>query len=228
MLAIFVDQASAFYRTIRSVVVKGGPSDEAVPWIIGQLGFDDTQIRDLTQSLLEDSALEQAKVPIQFQDVIADMCAGAHFHTKGVNTSVLTHRGTQPGRSTADLLYNICMRRKLKVIQMRLKSKGLIQSFAWSGNSLHTADGSATARCDLTDATFVDDMVIMTSPDRVADIIPPGVAHTTVLFRVRVETSTAAIVEGAGLKHRCPSTSMYVAAELWRARPSERAQPIAA
>ena len=95
MLAIFVDQASAFYRTIRSLVVKGGPSDEAVPWIIGQLGFDDTQIRDLAQSLLEDSALEQAKVPIQFQDVIAGMCAGAHFHTKGVkNFSIDTQRYT--------------------------------------------------------------------------------------------------------------------------------------
>ena len=68
------------------------------------------------------------------------------------------------------------MRRKLQIIQGRLKSEGLIQSFEWSGNSLHIADGSATAKCDLTDATFVDDMVIMTSPDKVADIIPQAQA----------------------------------------------------
>ena len=64
MLAIFVDQAFAYYRTIRSLVVKGGPSDEAVPWVIRQLGFDDTQIRALTQSLLEDSAFGQANIPV--------------------------------------------------------------------------------------------------------------------------------------------------------------------
>ena len=141
--------------------------------------FDDTQIRALTQSLLEDSALEQAKVPVQFQEVIADMCAGAHFHTKGVKTSVLTHRGTQPGRSTADLLYNICMRRKMQVIQERLKSEGLIQSLEWFGNSLQFADSSATEQCVLTDAIFVDDMVIMTSPEKVTDIIPQAQAIAT-------------------------------------------------
>ena len=135
-----------------------------------------THIRAITQSLLEVSALEHAKVPVLFQEVIADMCAGAHFHTKGVKTSVLTHRGTQPGRSTADLLYNICMRRKWQVVQERLKSEGLMQSLEWSGNSLQFADSSATEQCDLTDASFVDDMVIMTSPEKVTDIIPQAQA----------------------------------------------------
>ena len=73
MLAIFVDQAFAFYRTIRSLVLKGGPSDEAAPLVIRQFGFDDTQTRALTQSLFEDSAFAQAKVPVQFQEVIADI-----------------------------------------------------------------------------------------------------------------------------------------------------------
>lgn len=79
MAAIFIDQVSALYRTIRSLVVKGGPSDEALPWIIQQLNFGPEDTRSLTMELLELSALQQADVPHQFQAQMADLCHGAHF-----------------------------------------------------------------------------------------------------------------------------------------------------
>ena len=34
LAAIFVDLTSAFYRVIRSLIVRGGSSDESIPWVL--------------------------------------------------------------------------------------------------------------------------------------------------------------------------------------------------
>jgi len=183
MIAIFVDLTSAFYRAVRSLIVKGGYSDEAIPWLLRELGFNQIETREIAMNLMENAALQDAEASLHLQSVAADICYGAHFHTKGLVDSVITQRGTQPGRSTADLFYNLTMTRILRRINQRLQSAKLLVELNWSGSStLEPYNGECAASATLCDSTFVDDMVVMLSPTCTSDIKPQIVAATQIIF----------------------------------------------
>ena len=74
----FGDLASAFYRVLRTIIAKGGPSDEVPPWVIKQLDFQPSEIHDRIQNILQLSALQAAGAPEHLESVIADMSFGAH------------------------------------------------------------------------------------------------------------------------------------------------------
>ena len=96
MIAIFVDLTSAFYRAVRSTTVKGGYSDEAIPWLLRELGFNHTETREIAMNLMENAALQDAEASLHLQSVAADICYGAHFHTKGLVDSVITQGALSP------------------------------------------------------------------------------------------------------------------------------------
>ena len=79
----------------------------------------------MTQHLLELSALEQANVPEHLSSLVGDTVHGAHSYASGLDTVVMTNRGTQPGRSMADLTFNLVMRRKVQRIRQRLDQEGV-------------------------------------------------------------------------------------------------------
>ena len=90
---MFCDLVSAFYRVVRTLVAKGGPAEEAIPWVLRQLELPDCEIREITCNIFELSALEQADVPAHLSSIIAETMAGAHFFITGLCTCVYTNSG---------------------------------------------------------------------------------------------------------------------------------------
>ena len=98
--------------------------------------------------------------------------AGAHFFITGLSTCVYTNRGAQPGRSLADITYDLVMTRKLKLIRSRLQSAGLTTAIQWSGVRAYLPHHHANdSQIDAYDATFVDDTVLLLSPPTPNDVI---------------------------------------------------------
>ena len=125
------------------------------------MDLEESEMYALTQNLLSLSAVEQADVPAHFESILSEMMAGAHFYTSGLKTAVMTNRGTQPGRSLADLTYNLVMTLKLKRIRARLLNMGLVTSVEWSGHRCFLEKQECCPTLDdAFDATFVDDTVI--------------------------------------------------------------------
>ena len=158
---LFVDLQSAYYAVIRETVLGGGLSDRPLAAVADALGLDAEDLQILKYYVEEEPILHQQNA----SPLLVTMARELHQQTWFVLSEdpravlVETQRGTRPGGTLADVLFNVLF---AKVLARRRDSacSSLSPSVPWCG--VRTPFPDVTLPCDhtiqVTDIAYADDL----------------------------------------------------------------------
>ena len=123
---LFIDLQEAFYRVIRPLVVDGPIDDEMIASMAARIDLDDGFLHDLQDALRQPCALEEAGVPLHLRRAIRALHTDTFFKLPTQQDQVLTHIGTRPGDSFADVIFGYMMAKVLHKFQADMDALGLL------------------------------------------------------------------------------------------------------
>lgn len=123
---LFIDLQEAFYRVLRPLVVEGQISDSAIATMAARIGLDTGFLHDLHVALQQPSALEAASVPAHLRRAISALHTDTFFKLPMQSDQVVTHIGTRPGDSFADVIFGFLMAKVLHKFQQMMDQQGLL------------------------------------------------------------------------------------------------------
>ena len=207
---LFVDIAAAYYGVIREAVLGSCASGRPLEDLVASLDLTQEDLQHLTWLVEHEPVLREQGAADLFAEVANELHRNTWFVLAGDSQIVETHRGTRPGGSLADVVFNILFS---KVLQRRSSSvlQPCIPLVPWNGNRTPWPASTAVSvpRCpvEASDVVYADDLAsFLISPS--AEALPgavSGVAADTIdtllphgLIANIGPTKTAAIVAPAG------------------------------
>ena len=175
---LFCDVASAFYMTLRQIAVGASTSDQDIARIAAHFGLSPDVMPQLHAALNGDTSYSQIGATAAQQALLRESLRSTWF-SWDQSRFVETTRGTRPGDSWADVVFNIMFHQVLLQIKDRLRSQGLLLEIAppesrtpWPGcpRSQHLIPAFHT--------TWADDLAIMLTFES-ADSAQGSLCHAT-------------------------------------------------
>ena len=221
---LFVDISAAYYGVIREAILGAQDSTRPVEDLASSLGLTAEDLQRLQYFIDEEPVLRTQQASEVLCEVANELHRSTWFLLSGDTQLVETFRGTRPGGSLADIIFNILF---CKVLGRRDRSSFAphVPSVPWSGKrSPWSPSVGAQQVCRLTevsDVVYADDLASFLCCQRAVDLpgALSGAAAETVdtllphgLSANIGPTKTAAVVAPAG------SGSRTVRGELFGAR----------
>ena len=130
---IFVDLSSAYYAVIRETLMGAGLSSRPIHETAEALGLSCEDLRELKHLVEAEAILDQQQAPLLLQELTRELHQHTWFILSRDSQMISTFRGTRPGSTLADVLFNLLFGQALK----RRRSKALqaaIPVVPWNGD----------------------------------------------------------------------------------------------
>lgn len=101
----FIDIVSAYYRTIRQLIVHMPSNDAELCYLWSHLQIDPAMINQVRTLVSQASALDEAHVPHELQNQLRALFRGTWFFCRGGARIAHTHTGSRPGDPIADITF---------------------------------------------------------------------------------------------------------------------------
>ena len=126
---LFCDVASAFYMTLRQVAVGASTGDQDIARIAAHFGLSPDIMPQLHAALQGDTSYSRlGATPVQ-QALLRESLRSTWFSWDATRF-VETTRGTRPGDSWADVVFNVMFHQVLLQVKERLSQQGLLLEVA--------------------------------------------------------------------------------------------------
>ena len=122
---LFFDVRSAFYCVVRQLLLPVGDSDRALQELFNKLHLPPTSLTELRVHLESLASVPQTGSSLHLQRVATDVLQGTWFRLDKDTVLTLTHCGTRPGDSLADLLFGFAFSAYLRAADQALQDQGL-------------------------------------------------------------------------------------------------------
>ncbi|CAE7680575.1 unnamed protein product, partial [Symbiodinium sp. CCMP2456] len=216
---LFVDLASAYYAVIRETILGGGLADKPLAEIAGALGLTDEDLQVLHHYVAREPILQQQSADPLLTDLARQLHQQTWFVLAEDSHIVETMRGTRPGGTLADALFNVLFERVLA----RRASPALSESFPlvpWDGvRTPFPVDLADAPRMRITDIVYADDLctpVVCAHPAQLRQTISAVTADTMDVLAPHAlranlgPAKTAAVVAPVGAGSRQARHEMFV------------------
>ena len=218
---LFVDISAAYYGVIREAVLGAQGQSRPVDALASSLGLSQEDLQRLQRYIDDEPVLRLQNAADVFSEVANELHRSTWFVLSGDIQLVETFRGTRPGGSLADIVFNILFS---KVLDRRDRSafRQHVPAVPWSGvRSPWPAPTEAADSCRLTevsDVIYADDLASFLGCDQAAELpraLSCAAAETvdTLLphgLSANIgPTKTAAIVAPAGPGSRAVRGDLY-------------------
>ncbi|CAE7231230.1 unnamed protein product [Symbiodinium sp. CCMP2592] len=156
---IFVDLASAYYAVVRETIVGGSLSDRPISELAGSLGLEDTDLQALRHYVSFEPVLQSQEASELLVSLTRELHRQTWFVMAEDNGLVATGRGTRPGGTLAEILFNVLF---AKVLARR--DSGILRDCVpvvpWRGdrNPFRGADGDGARDVRISDFVYADDL----------------------------------------------------------------------
>ena len=131
---IFFDVRSAFYCVVRQLLLPVGDSDRALQELFHKLHLPPTSLQELRAHLESLATVSAAGCSQHLQRVATDVLQGTWFRLDRDAVLTLTHCGTRPGDSLADLLFGFAFSAYLRAAEQALQQAGLATPMPSAGS----------------------------------------------------------------------------------------------
>ena len=131
---IFFDVRSAFYCVVRQLLLPVGDSDRALQELFHKLHLPPTSLQELRAHLESLATVSAAGCSQHLQRVATDVLQGTWFRLDRDAVLTLTHCGTRPGDSLADLLFGFAFSAYLRAAEQALQEAGLATPMPSAGS----------------------------------------------------------------------------------------------
>ncbi|CAE7489937.1 unnamed protein product, partial [Symbiodinium necroappetens] len=156
---LYADVASAYYNSVRDLTaqrldVDGRPVDSLA---IANLPADD----NVADTLASGSAFRSKGASPWLESLAAEMHRGSWFALRGDHIPVVTHRGSRPGSSLADIMYSAgvgCIIAKRDSLRTADPNAGRVPCIPWDGRRDVSPAGAPTQWPSLSDVIWADDL----------------------------------------------------------------------
>ncbi|CAE7271677.1 unnamed protein product [Symbiodinium sp. CCMP2456] len=218
---LFVDIAAAYYGVVREAVLGASAHSQPLDALVASLGLTDADMQLLQHYIEHAPVLRQQGACALLQEVAEELHRNTWFVMAGDSCVIETCRGTRPGGSLADIIFNILFS---KVLSRRCSSTlgPFVPRVPWSGcRSPWTKPGSldrAPLVVEASDVVYADDLASFLVCDRADEITEAvsGVAADTIdtflphgLNANMGPTKTAAIVVPVGRGSRAVRRALF-------------------
>ncbi|CAE7751182.1 unnamed protein product [Symbiodinium microadriaticum] len=155
---IFVDLASAYYAVIRETILGKGLADRPISEIASELGMDDTDLQHLRHLIEQEPIMHQQGASHFLTTLAREMHRHTWFVLSDDTELIATQRGTRPGGTLADVLFNILFGRVL-VRRQSSTLAGVFPRVPWDGvRTPFPGDLSKAPTTLVTDIVYADDL----------------------------------------------------------------------
>ena len=158
---IFLDLRSAFYTAIRQLAVRVPSHDQDLQHVYDSMSLPD-DLAPLVKAILQEPEVF-ADIPCHLRSMVAETHRSTCFTMRSTSSWAASRRGTRPGTSLADLVFNVIYTRPLKEITARLSAAGLL--FSMRDLPTRRLSRFRDPVDELADATYVDDTAFMLDVD---------------------------------------------------------------
>ncbi|CAE7865768.1 unnamed protein product, partial [Symbiodinium necroappetens] len=209
---IFIDLSAAYYAVIRETLFGKDLSSRPVHEIAEALGLDRDDLQALTHLIENEAILQQQDAPVLMRELAQEFHQQTWFVLHGDTHLISTFRGTRPGGTLADIMFNLLFGQALR----RRKSSSLrsaVPSVPWGGHRSpfpRHLEGSSSAK-DIPDIVYADDLCIPVVCDKASNLrsvvsaVAADTFDTLTPHALRVNlgpTKTAAIMAHTGVGSR--------------------------
>lgn len=195
---LFCDVASAFYKVLQELAIGATCSDADLARIAHRLGLGPEVMPVLHKALKGTTAYQQMGATKHQQTLLHESLQQTWFTYDG-QTCIQTHRGTRPGDSWVDIVFNILFAHVLQKVQRQLEDNQMI--------TIVPATAYAAQEAPFWQATWADDLAILLAFHTVEDLVQKFPIAVNALLDVLREfgmqaslgdTKTAAIIQPRG------------------------------
>ena len=122
---LFCDVQSAYYRVLRQIATGATLTDDDLALVLHRMGLGPESMCLIHDCMTRNCAYQELGAgPVQHQ-VLQETLEGTYFTYTG-REFVQTFRGTRPGDSLADIVFNLVFSQVLMEVQQELKAQGLL------------------------------------------------------------------------------------------------------
>ena len=122
---IFADIASAFYTVVRQIALGASTSDLDVALVVKRLGLGPETMPALHEALKGDTCYAALGATPACQAYLRQSLDHTWFDVRSKHF-VATHKGSRPGDSWADIVFNILFSSILKEVKKELQAQGIL------------------------------------------------------------------------------------------------------
>ena len=216
---LFVDLASAYYAVIRQTVLGPGLSDRPIEEIASSLGLDSEDLQMLRYYVEQEPVLWQQGASAQLTALARELHQQTWFILNGDTKAIETQRGTRPGGTLADVLFNVLFG-KVLVRRQVASLHGLFPRVPWDGcRTPFPADLTGSPKVCVSDIVYADDLctpVVCQLACQLRPAVSAVVADTMDVLTPHAlranlgPTKTAAVVAPVGAGSRQARHEMFV------------------
>ena len=216
---LFVDLASAYYAVIRQTILGPGLSDRPLPELAASLGLDSEDLQMLRYYVEQEPILQQQEAGAQLTALARELHQQTWFILDGDDKTIETQRGTRPGGTLADVLFNVLFG-KVLARRQALSMQDMFPRVPWDGcRTPFPADLTAAPKVCITDIVYADDLctpVICPRACQLRPAVSAVVADTMDVLTPHAlranlgPTKTAAVVAPLGEGSRQARHEMFV------------------
>ncbi|CAE6916088.1 unnamed protein product [Symbiodinium sp. CCMP2592] len=156
---IFVDLASAYYAVVRETILGGSLTDRPISEVAGSLGLADEDLQLLRHYVESEPVLQSQEASSLLISLSRELHRQTWFVLADDEGLIATARGTRPGGTLADILFNLLF---AKVLARR--ATGPLREFGpeipWSGERtpFQQVGSSPASSLRITDIVYADDL----------------------------------------------------------------------
>ncbi len=161
----YIDLRSAFYSTIRQIGVTMEHSREDLDDLLESTEIPE-QLRPALQAILAAPAiLADTTVPEHLCELLSEANRATWFTARRSDDIAVALKGSRPGNGLADFFFNLIYAKPLAIIEEELRELGVVCDYTNAPRFEATMLGEAEVT-PTSDATYMDDTVLMTVPHR--------------------------------------------------------------
>ena len=155
---VFVDLASAYYAVIRETVLGGGLTDRPISELAGALGLSDEDLQQLKLYVEQEPIMAHEGASAHLTALARELHQQTWFSLAEDSCLIQTERGTRPGGTLADTIFNILFGRVLQRRQQGMQ-RDFVPRVPWSGCRTPFPDRTAAAfEVCVSDIVYADDL----------------------------------------------------------------------
>ncbi|CAE7778392.1 unnamed protein product [Symbiodinium sp. CCMP2592] len=216
---LFVDLAAAYYAVIRETLMGANMADRPLSEVAGALGLSDEDLQRLRHYVHEEPVLVQQNASEHFLALTRELHQQTWFVLSADSRLIETQRGTRPGGTLADVLFNVLFGRVL----LRRQTPAMQQFFPmvpWDGvRTPFPKDLTGAPLVRVSDVVYADDLCTPIVCERAVQLRPAVSLVATETMDVLTPhalranlgpTKTAAVVAPLGDGSRQARHEMFV------------------
>ena len=181
-LVVFTNIKSAFYNVIRQAIINSIPSfkakhDHSCKQLFDRLGMPTHTRNVLNDKIFNKAVLESAGIDPYMCRLIGSFLDNTFFSFRDIAEIVVTEKGSMPGDTMADLIFNLYSSQIIHDIQLRLKQAGVTTELAWTGKASFVScddedpPDAEQESLDVCSGVWVDDFAFAAVVNKTEDVI---------------------------------------------------------